>query len=172
MISKKMAGALNKQLNAEAYSAYLYMSMSAYALSAGFKGSANWLNVQAQEETVHARKFYDYIISQDGRVVLAVINEPPSEFKSLQNVFEETLKHEKKVTALINELVGLARTEGDHATESFLQWFVNEQVEEESSARDVVDRIKLAGGPGPGLFMVDSELAARVFVSSVAQKQV
>ncbi len=164
MISDKMTTALNKQINAELYSAYLYMSMSADALHGGLKGAANWFRVQAQEEMVHAQKFYDYVNTQGARVVLAAIDGPPDKFKSLQNMFEEALKHEQKVTSLIHKLASMAKAEDDHATGNFLQWFVTEQVEEEENARDVLDKIKLAGGPGPGLFMVDNELAARVFV--------
>ena len=163
MIAAKIADSLNNQVNAEMYSAYLYLGMSAYATSAGLKGAANWFYVQAQEEMVHAHKFYNYINSQGGRVLLQSIEQPPSDYESLLRAFEDTLAHEKKVTALINGLVDLAAEEGDHATEVFLQWFVTEQVEEEESAKEVVDRLKLAGIDGAGLFMVDNELTARVF---------
>ena len=163
MITDSITQAINNQINAEIYSAYLYLGMSAYATSTGLKGAANWFFVQSQEEMVHAQKFYNYIHSQGERVLLQAIAEPPSDYKSLLQAFEDTLAHEKKVTALINGLVELAGEEGDHATKVFLQWFVTEQVEEEESAKDAVERLKLAGDAGAGLFMVDNELAARVF---------
>ena len=163
MISSKMTDAINGQVNAELYSAYLYQSMSAYSAYIGLKGAANWFDVQAQEEMVHARKLYDYVNSQGAHVVLAAIDEPPSEFKSLVDMLECTLEHEKKVTGLINDLVAVASAENDNATGIFLQWFVSEQVEEEESASDMLSRAKLAGDAGAGLFMIDNELAARIF---------
>lgn len=170
MISESMTQAINSQINAEIYSAYLYLGMSAYSTSQGLKGAANWFFVQSQEEMVHAQKFYNYIHSQSGRVLLQSIEQPPADYKSLLHAFEETLAHEKKVTALINGLVDQAGKESDHATEVFLQWFVTEQVEEEESASDVVDRLKLAGDAGAGLFMVDNELAARIFSPPAAEE--
>jgi ferritin len=163
MISEKMQKALNGQINAEIYSAYLYLSMSAYFESKGLKGFANWMRVQYQEETTHAEKFYDFVNEREGRVVLAEIAAPPSEWSSPLAVFEETIEHERKVTAMINDLVNLSIEEKDHATNNFLQWFVAEQVEEEASAGEVRDKIKLAGETGGGMFMVDQELATRVF---------
>ena len=163
MISDKMATALNKQINAELYSAYLYMSMSADALHGGLKGAANWFRVQAQEEMMHAQKFYDYVNSQGARVVLAAIDGPPDKFKTLQNMFEEALKHEQKVTGLIHKLASMARSEDDHATGNFLQWFVTEQVEEELNTSTIANQLKIAGNAPNALFMIDRELAARVF---------
>ena len=163
MISKEMAEALNKQINAELYSSYLYLSMSSCSSFTGLKGAASWFFVQAQEEMTHAQRMYNYVNSTGGRVVLAAIEQPQVEFDSLAHMFEETLGHEKKVTAMINDLVNMAVEEKDHASEVFLQWFVTEQVEEEESAGDVLARLKLAGGDGSGLLMIDAELGARVF---------
>ena len=163
MISDKTAMAINNQINAEMYSAYLYLGMSGYCAEAGLKGGANWFYVQAKEEMVHAEKLYNYVQAQGQRVELLTIDAPPSDFKSVLDCFERALEHEKKVTALINDLVALAVEQKDRATEIYLDWFVAEQVEEEESAKDVVDRLTLAGAQGPGLFMVDTELAARVF---------
>jgi len=163
MISETMQKALNGQLNAEMYSAYLYLSMSAYFESKGLKGFANWMRIQYREEMTHAEKFYDYINEREGRVVLAQIEAPPTDWPSPLAVFQDTVAHEQKVTALINELVNLAVEEKDHATNNFLQWFVAEQVEEEASVGEVRDKIKLAGETGGGMFMVDRELATRTF---------
>lgn len=171
MIKKKMQETLNKQSNRELYSSYLYLSMSAYFESINLKGFANWMMVQAQEELVHAMKFYDYVVERGGRVILDAIEAPPSEWASPMKVFEYTYKHEQKVTGLINNLVNLAVAEKDHATNSFLQWFVTEQVEEEASADEVVQKLKLAGDEGSGLFMLDRELAQRVFTPPVTQKE-
>ncbi len=164
MISKKMAKALNKQLNNELYSAYLYLSMSSYCNYVGLKGGANWFMVQYQEEMVHFMKFYDYMNSQGAHVQLAALDAPPAEFGSLLTMFEQALTHEQFITRSINEWMELAVSEKDHATQIFLQWFVTEQVEEEENASNVIARLKMAGETGPGLLMVDSELAARVFV--------
>jgi len=163
MISKKMTEALNKQINAELYSAYLYLAMSSHASFNGTTGTATWLFVQAQEEMTHAQRLYNYVNSVGEHAVLAVIDEPPADFASVTDYFEKTLEHEKKVTAMINELVNLAVEEKDHATEIFLQWFVSEQVEEEESANDILAKLKLAGDVGGGLFMIDKELGTRVF---------
>jgi ferritin len=137
MVKKKIEAALNKQLNAELYSSYLYLSMSAYFQSINLPGFANWMRVQTQEELVHAMKFYDFINERGGRVMLQKIDSPPTKWASPLNVFESAYKHEQKVTGLINDLVNLAVGEKDHATNIFLQWFVTEQVEEEASADEV-----------------------------------
>ncbi len=163
MIKEKIQDALNKQLNAELYSAYLYLSMGAYFESIDLGGFANWMRVQAQEELTHALKFYDYIIQRGARVILSSIDEPPSEWESPLAVFEHVYQHEQKVTGLINELVDLAIAEGDHATNNFLQWFVAEQIEEEDSANEVLQKIKLMADAPGGLFMLDGELGKRVF---------
>lgn len=163
MISSPMTKALCHQINAEMYSAYLYLSMSSYASYHGLKGAANWYRIQAQEEMTHAEMFYNYVNRQGERVTLDAIAKPPANFKSLLDTFEETLKHEKKVTALIHALADLAIEEKDHATGIFLQWFVTEQVEEEENAKELVDRMKLAGDHGSALFMLDKDLGTRVF---------
>jgi ferritin len=163
MLGKKMETAINKQINAEIYSAYLYLSMAAWSESIGLDGFGNWFKVQAQEEMAHAMRFYHYVNERGGRVKLAAIDAPPADWKSPLVVFSETYKHEQKVTGLINKLVDLARKESDHASENMLQWFVAEQVEEEATADTMVQRIKLVGEKGEGLFMVDRELATRVF---------
>jgi ferritin len=162
MLSKKMVEALNKQLNKEIYSAYLYMSMSAYSTFIGLKGFANWFMVQYQEEMVHAMKIYNYINDQGGQVKLMDIAQPLIEFKSPLDMFEKTLGHEKFITKSINELVDLTIAEKDHATSIFLQWFVTEQIEEEANDNDIISKLKLAGESGNGLLMLDKELAARV----------
>jgi ferritin len=163
MLSKKLESELNKQLNAELYSAYLYLSMAAYYESKNLKGFANWMNVQAQEEQVHGMKIYDYINGRGGRVQLAVIEAPPVEWSSVVDVFDNVYSHEQKVTGLINNLVNIATEEKDHATVNFLQWFVAEQVEEEASASEVLEQLKFIDGKGSGIFMLDRELKQRVF---------
>lgn len=171
MIKEKIKDAINKQINAEMYSAYLYLSMSAYFESINLKGFANWMKAQVQEEMVHAMKFYDYINERGGRVLLTAIDAPPTQWDSSLVVFEYTYKHEQRVTGLINGLVDLAISEKDHATNNFLQWFVAEQVEEESSADEVVQKLKIAGDQGGGLFMLDRELGQRVFTPPAATKE-
>jgi len=163
MLNDKVQDALNKQLNAELYSAYLYLSMSAYFHSVNLPGFANWMRVQTQEELVHAMKFYDYVGERGGRVTLGQVEAPLKDWDSATAVFEHVYEHEQKVTGLIDSLVNLAITEKDHATNKFLQWFVSEQVEEESSASDVLQKVKLAAGRADELFMLDQELAQRVF---------
>ena len=161
MLSKKIEDALNGQLNAELYSAYLYLSMNAYFKSVNLDGFANWMYYQAQEELTHSLKFYDFINQRGGRVKLHQVAAPPTEWGSPLGVFEATLEHEQKVTGLINELVELALAEHDHATNIFLQWFVSEQVEEEESVNGVLEKLKLMGEAKGGLFMIDRELAKR-----------
>jgi ferritin len=165
MISEKMQEALNGQLNAELYSSYLYLSMAAYFQDLNMGGCANWMRVQAQEEDIHAMKFYNFINERGGRVVLKTIDGPPTEWDSPLAAFEAVLEHEQKVTGLINELVELALAEHDHATNIFLQWFVTEQVEEEDSANDVIQQIKMVGEAQGGLFMLDRELGQRTFTA-------
>ena len=163
MLSERMTEALNEQINKEIYSAYLYLSMSAYSTFIGMKGFANWFMVQYQEEMVHAMKIYDYINDQGGQVKLLAVAQPPTEFGSPLEMFEKTLEHEKFVTKCINDLVDLAIKEKDHASNIFLQWFVTEQVEEEANDNEIISKLKLVGKKGNGLFMIDKELAARVF---------
>lgn len=168
MLNKKMQAALNKQINAEIYSSYLYLSMGAYSKSLGLDGFENWFRVQAQEELVHAMKFFDYVTERGGRVSLAAIDAPPITWKSPLSAFEATLKHEQHVTDLINKLVDLAAAESDHATTNMLQWFIAEQVEEEASADAIRQKLVLVGARGDALFMIDKELAARVFTPPTA----
>lgn len=166
MISKKMQKALNKQINAELYSSYLYYSMSAYFEALNLLGFANWMRIQAMEELTHVQKFYSYVHDRDGRVELSAIDAPPFEWESVLATFKAAYEHEQKVTKMINELVDLAIEEKDHATNNFLQWFVKEQVEEEASAKNIVDRIELVEENKNALFMLDRELGARQFSSS------
>jgi ferritin len=163
MISKKVEQALNGQMNAEFYSAYLYLSMAAYFDSADLGGFANWMQVQFQEELSHGMKFFNHISERGGKVDLKAIEGPPTEWESPLVVFEATLEHEQKVTGLINELVFLAREEKDNATEIFLQWFVNEQVEEEDNASTILGQLKLIKDSPQALFMMDKEMGQRVF---------
>jgi len=171
MLSKKMADALNEQMNKEIYSAYLYMSMSAFSNYLGLKGFANWFMVQYQEEMSHAMKFYGYIIDQGEQVRLKSIEEPPADFKSPTDMFQRTLKHEQFVTKCINELVDLSIKEKDHATNIFLQWYVTEQIEEEGNDNDIIAKLKLVGDKGDGLLMLDKELATRVFTPPATAKE-
>jgi len=163
MISKKMEEALNEQVNAELYSAYLYLSMESYFKSLNLNGFAGWMRVQTQEEVAHAMKIYDFINERGGRVILKAIEGPPIKWGSSLAVFEAVYVHEQKVTGLINDLVDLAIKEKDHATNTFLQWFVNEQVEEESSADEVVQQLKMMENAPGGMFMLDRELGQRIF---------
>ena len=161
MLSEKMAQALNKQLNNELYSAYLYMSMSAYSTYIGLKGFANWFTVQYQEEMVHALKIYDYINDQGSQVNLLEIGRPPAKFESPLDMFEKTLQHEKFITQCINGLIDLAIAERDHATNAFLQWFITEQIEEEANDNEIISRLKLAGDNSNALLFIDKDLGAR-----------
>jgi ferritin len=161
MISEKMTEAINKQINAEMYSSYLYMAMAEHFKAMNFKGFAAWMSKQAGEEWGHAEKFRHYVNEQNGRVVLAQIDEPPMEWASPLAVFEAVLAHEKKVTAAIHDLVTLARMENDYASEFMLQWFVTEQVEEESSALEVVEKLKQIKDAPHALFMLDNVLGQR-----------
>ena len=163
MIKEEILKALNKQINAEFYSAYLYLSMAAYFESINLKGFANWMRVQAKEEVTHAMRIYDYIIERGGRVKLMAIDEPPFEWESPLHAFEAAYNHEVKVTEMINELVDLALKAKDHATYNMLQWFVNEQVEEEASTDEIVQKLRIVGNEGRALFMIDRELAQRTF---------
>lgn len=163
MLNEKVEKAMNRQINAEMYSAYLYLSMSAYFQSINLEGFAGWMKVQALEETYHAMKIYGYVEERGGRVQLTSIEQPPLEWKSPLDAFESAYQHERKVSRMIDELVNLAIAEKDHASNNFLQWFVSEQVEEEDTADGVVQKLKLAGEQGSGLFMLDREMAVRAF---------
>jgi ferritin len=163
MINERIEKAFNEQINAELYSSYLYLAMAAYFSSVNLQGFANWMRCQAQEELVHAMKFFTFINDRAGRVALMTIDGPPASWESPLAAFEAAYNHEQRVTAMINNLVDIALQEKDHAANNFLQWFVKEQVEEEASADGVVQQLKLAGDQGSGLFMIDRELGARVF---------
>ncbi|NOZ02613.1 MAG: ferritin [Deltaproteobacteria bacterium] len=163
MIGKKMQDALNDQITAEFYSAHLYLSMAAYFESIDLPGAAGWMRTQFQEEQVHAIKMVDYLIERDGRALIRGFDDPPTEWESVLDAFKAAYAHEQKVTALINGLVDVARAERDHAAEIFLQWFVNEQVEEEASVKAIIQQLKMVEGSGGGMFMIDRELGSRVF---------
>lgn len=163
MISGKMEDALNGQVNAELYSAYLYLSMESWFKSKNMNGFATWMRVQTQEEMTHVMKIYDFIDERGGRIVLKAIEGPPTDWDSPLAVFEAVYEHEQKVTRLINGLVDLAIEEKDHATNSFLQWFVNEQVEEEASADQAIQQLKMVADAPGGIFLLDRELGQRVF---------
>jgi ferritin len=164
MIGEKMQKALNDQVNAEWYSAYLYLSMAAYFESLNLAGFAHWMRIQNREELSHGIIMFDHLIERGGRAKLASVPEPPSEWRTPLHAFEEVAAHEAKVTGLINSLVDLAIKESDHATNAFLQWYVTEQVEEEKNAAVVVSQLKIARDAPNALFMIDREMAARVFV--------
>ncbi|MGA2122406.1 MAG: ferritin [Methanoregula sp.] len=161
MISKTMEAALNKQINREFYSAFLYLSMSAYFETVNLKGFAKWMRVQAKEERAHAVKIYDYMIARGGRVSLEAIEAPKVKWASADKVFEEAYAHEQKVTGMINALVDLAIKEKDHATFEMLQWFVKEQVEEEEQTSEILAQIKILGDVIGHLFFLDHQLAKR-----------
>jgi ferritin len=163
MIGKKMEKALNDQINAELYSAYLYLAMAAYFESGNLPGFAAWMRAQTQEETMHAMKIYDFINERGGRVTLKAIDEPQKQWKGALAAFEAAYKHEQLVTGRINKLVDLAIQEKDHATNAFLQWFVNEQVEEETSVDSIVQNLKMAEKAPGAMFMMDRELGQRTF---------
>ena len=161
MLSKKMEAALNKQINAELYSAYLYLSMSTYFEAADLGGFAHWMRAQAGEEQGHGMKLYGHVHDRLGRVTLTAIEAPPTEWDSPLAAFEAVLAHEKKVTGLIEKLVDTAATEKDKAAGIFLQWFVTEQVEEEKNADEIVQQLKMIGDAPQGLILLDRALAAR-----------
>ncbi len=163
MISKKLESAINKQINEELYSAYLYAAMLAYFESENLKGLAQWMRVQVQEEMFHATKFFNYISTRGGRNELEAIAKPQKEWKSPLDAFEAAYKHEQHITACINGLVTLARKEEDYATETFLQWYVTEQVEEEMNTSEISGKIKLMGKSTEALYMLDKELGARTY---------
>ena len=162
MITKKMEQALNGQINKEFYSAYLYLAMSAYCNKLGLPGAAHWFRMQYDEEVLHMTKMFDYVMQHGGDVRLLQIDEPPQEFGTVLDAFEASLAHERAVTQWINELLDVAVEERDHASQVFLQWFITEQVEEESNVDEIVQRLKLAGDNGGALMMMDDKLASRM----------
>ncbi len=161
MLKKSVEDALNKQINAEMYSSYLYLAMSAYMESISMKGFARWLRIQSKEELGHAMKFYDYVIEAGGMIRLTAIEAPKTPWKSAGAVFDQVLAHEKKVTGLINGIMDIAVKEKDYATQNFLGWFVKEQVEEEANATEIVAKIEIIGDEPGHLFCLDHELGKR-----------
>lgn len=168
MLSEKILKALNRQMNAESASAYLYMGMAAWLDARNLRGCAAWMKAQAHEEFRHAMKFYDFINERGGRVILQPVDAPPSSWDGVLDAFQKTLEHERHVTARINDLVNVAIEERDHATNIFLQWFVTEQVEEEDSVNDLLHKLRLVNGEGQGMLLLDKDLAARVFTMPAA----
>lgn len=161
MISKTLQNAINNQIQAEMYSSYLYLSMSAYCEMNNYLGATKWFKMQSEEEWVHAMKFYSFLMERGGKVMLKAIEEPQHDFKSLLGAFEETLTHEKKVTALINKLYEQSLKETDYPTQIFLQWFITEQVEEEANAVAIIERIKMVGEKASSILWIDKELGKR-----------
>ena len=172
MLNARIEEAINDQIKWEFYSAYLYLSMSTWYESTGLRGFANWERVQFQEEQAHALKFLDYVIARGGRVILQQVDAPQAEWESPRRGFEHQLEHEQLVTSKINNLVNLAIEEKDHATYNMLQWFVNEQVEEEANATEILDKLRMIeeGGGSGMLYMLDKELQARVFTPPATEK--
>ncbi len=169
MLNQKMQKAINEQINKEFYSEYLYLSMAAYLEDQGLSGMANFMKVQAEEERFHAMKFFDYVNERGGRVFLKQIDQPEEEFDSVLAVFENSLEHEQFVTKSINELMDIAIEINDHATRSFLNWYVDEQVEEEDTFCNIVYQLKLIDGKGNGLLMMDKEMAGRTFTPPASE---
>lgn len=161
MIPGKLLNGLNDQIKHEFYASHLYLAMSAHFEAENLPGFAHWMRLQHEEEHQHAMRIFDFINNRDERVVLQGIDQPPSEFGTPLEIFQQALEHERKVTGQINELYRLAIEEGDYASQSMLQWFVDEQVEEEKVTGDIVDQLKLVGGESTALFMLDRELGAR-----------
>ena len=163
MLSKKVEEALNKQINAEFWSGYLYLSMSAHFAKEGKSGFANWFKVQALEENDHAMRFFDYIVSRGGEVTILPIKEVPHSWASPIDAFKAALAHEKHVTALIDNLMTLANEEKDYATGSMLKWFIDEQVEEEDTAQEYIDSLEIIKDNGFGIYTLDKELKSRKY---------
>lgn len=166
MLSKNLHDAINAQINAELWSAYLYLAMSLDAENKGYKGVANWFYVQFQEEQDHARIFMNYLNSRDAKVTLLPIEEVPAQWDNVLDMFKQTLEHEKKVTALINNLAAIANEDRDFASINRLVWFIDEQVEEEESARDMIAAVEAVEGNKYGMYMLDKELAARTYTQA------
>jgi ferritin len=166
MLSKKIEEAINAQINAEMWSAYLYLSMAAYCHLMGQTGTARWNEVQFKEEQDHAKILFNYVVQRNGKVILSPIKAVPTEWKSLLDVFESILEHEQKITAMINKLFALSTEENDYATQSMLKWFVDEQVEEEENAQTIIDNLNMIKDNGFGIFMLDKELGTRVYAQA------
>ncbi|PIV80513.1 ferritin [bacterium CG17_big_fil_post_rev_8_21_14_2_50_64_8] len=161
MLSQKLQDALNKQINEEYYSSYLYTAMVAYMESLNLDGCAHWMKMQAEEEHQHAHKIFTYMVDRGGRVELQAVKAPPQEWDSPVEAFKAALEHEEFMTRNINALADLAQSEHDHATNNLMQWYVTEQVEEEANVDDILKKLEMVGGSGQGLFMIDRELMTR-----------
>lgn len=167
-MNKKLVDEINKQITYEFYSSFLYLSMAAYAAENDLPGFESWYIVQAQEENFHAMKFYNYLHARDEKAIITGLENPPVNFESLLATFKISLKHEKFVTDRINLLMSIAHEEKDYAAISFLNWFVDEQVEEEESFNNIIGQMKLLQNDGPGLYHLDKEVGARTFTPPVA----
>ena len=163
MLKKKIEDALNAQINAEMWSAYLYLSMAAYCHAQGQPGMGKWFEVQFKEEQDHAKILFNYVISRNGKVDLRPIEAVPTEWNSILNVFESALRHEQSITESINKLFALTSEENDYATQSMLQWFIDEQVEEEENVQTIIDNLKMIKDNGYGIYMIDKELGQRTY---------
>ena len=166
MLNKKVEEALNKQMNSEFYSAYLYLAMSAYLKNLNLTGFAHWMRIQAMEESTHALKLLDYVLERGGKAKFEDIKNVNTKWKNLVEVFAESLEHERGVSKMFNEIVDIVMKEKDNATYNMLQWFVNEQVEEEAKAEEILQQLKFIKGEGHGVLLIDRELKARIFVDS------
>ena len=169
MIKSKVEKLINKQIYEEINSAYIYMSMANYLESKGWKGFAQWMKIQVQEELSHAKKFQDYLLERDGKVILETIPKPIQDWKSVTNVFAEAYKHEQHITECINNMVKQTRAENDYATEGLLQWFINEQVEEEANTSEIYEKLKAIKESQHALLFLDKELGSRVFIDSTQE---
>ena len=165
MLSEKLTTALNNQVNAEYYSAYMYLAMSSVADGLGLKGTAKWLFAQSQEEVAHGTNMYNYILERGAKPTFDAIEAPPAKYENINDIFDAVLKHEQKVTKLINEIATIAMGEHDHACYQFMMWYVSEQVEEEASVSDILDKLKLIDGNKGLILNLDTELGKRVFVN-------
>ena len=161
MLNKAVQNAINDQIKQEFYSAYLYLAMSGYCETINLPGFAHWMRVQYQEELVHALKFFDFVNDREGSVELQAIEQPPSEFQSPLDIFQRSLEHERKISSLIHKLYELAVKEKDYPTQTLLQWFITEQVEEEKNAGQIVEQLKMTGGEPSALLLLDRDLAGR-----------
>jgi len=160
-MDKKLEKAINEQITKEFYSAYLYLSMAAYFEAESLAGFSHWMKMQVQEENIHAMKFFDFLNERGSKVVLEAIDKPPEKFSSIEDVFKKTLEHEKKVTASINKLYSMAQKVNDNSARVFLQWFINEQVEEEKNPADILGKLKYVSNQPAGILILDKELGLR-----------
>jgi len=161
MLKKIVQDALNEQIKAELESAYIYLAMSAYSEAVNLRGFAKWMRAQSREEVGHALKLFDYVNDRGGRVILQAVAQPPVDYQSVLDMMEHTLRHEQKVSALINQLYELALKENDYPTQAHLQWFITEQVEEEKTAQEIVEQLKMIGNHAPALLMLDRQMGQR-----------